>query len=227
MDTFSLVSGLCSAIGPSGYEDGVFDFVKNHLVNIFDSIESAGDTLFTLLMIKRDYTKAIFIDNFFNNMFIWGSKYHQGVDKNNLHSTKNIRIIFEECMKLFEEFWNSQEIMSYKGLNLIKDIENLYKYFIQIKNNLKYVGFNSKDGFVKLINDDLINDNNFNEYEICLSKFNIGNFVPLNCGHNGALSTYESQLFEMYLNKSSFFNEKIEDNNNKIFEDKSDTNLNI
>ena len=214
---------------------GIFDFVKNHLVDIFDSIESAGDTLFTLLMIKRDYTKAVFIDNFFNNMFIWGSKYHQTGEKNNLHSTRNIRFILEECMKLFEEFWNSQEIVTYKGLTLIKDIENLYKYFIHIQNNLKYVGLNSKEGFVKLINDKLINDNNYNDYEKCLSKYNIGNFVPLSCGHNGALSSEESELFDMYINKSSFFNEKIEENVNKIYEDKedhsgsdgSDSNLNI
>ena len=37
--------------------------MKHHLTDIFDSVESAGDTLFSLLTIKRDYTKEVFIDN--------------------------------------------------------------------------------------------------------------------------------------------------------------------
>ena len=202
---------------------GVFDFVKNHMVDILDSIESAGDTLFTLLIIERDYTKEIFIDNFFNNMFIWGSKHYQMGDKFNLHNTKNIKNIFDECMKLFEEFWNSQEIISYKGLPLLKDIDTLYKYFIQIQNNLKYVGLLTKEGYYKLTNDE-----NNNSYEKCLEKINIGNLVPLNCGHNGFLSIQESEIFEMYLNQSNFFNDNIEeylkDENDKLYEDKEDVN---
>ena len=199
---------------------GIFDFVKNHLIDIFDSIESAGDTLFSLICIKRDYTKAVFIDNFFNNMFIWGSKCNEY----ELHSTKNIQKMFEDIMKLFEEFWNSQEILSYKGLTLIKDIDILYKYFIQIQDNLKYIGFNSKDGFIKLINKNSIDDS----YEQCLIEYNLGNFVPLHCGHNGALNAEEAGLLERYLEKSSFFNDKKEDltenDNNKNAEDNNDIN---
>ena len=194
---------------------GIFDFVKNHIIDIFDSIESAGDTLFSLICIKRDYTKEVFIDNFFNNMFIWGSNLNESV----LHSTKNIKKMFENIMKLFEEFWNSQEILSYKELNLLKDIENIYKYFIQIQNNLKYVGLNTKDGFVKLINEDS-NDNN-NDYEKCLKQYNIGNLVPIHCGHNGALNTEEAALLERYLTKSSFLNDK---NGENIEEDNDDIN---
>ena len=189
----------------------IFNFVKNHMIDIFDSIESSGDTLLTLIILKRsDYGKSIYIDNFFNNMFIWGSKYYKYGDKNYLPKTKNIKYIFEECMKLFEEFWSSQEIISYKNLPLIKDIEIIYKYFIQIQNNLKYVGFNTKDGFVRLINEDLIDNNDSeNDYEKCLANYNIGHLVPLNCGHNGILSMEENDIFDMYLKKSSFFNDTI------------------
>ena len=190
---------------------GIFDFVKNHMMDIFDTMESAGDTLYTLIKIKRDYTKAVFIDNFFNNMFIWGSLYYKRVQNNNLHSTKNIKKIFENCMIIFEEFWKSQEIMSFKELTLIKEIENLYKYFLLIQNNLKNVGLNTKDGFVKLINENLIDNN---DYEQSLNKINIGNFIPLKCGHNGSLSTEEAELLEMFLNKSSFMNDYNEKNIN-------------
>ena len=115
-----------------------------------------------------------------------------------------------------------------KGLTLLKDIENIYKYFIQIQNNLKNVGFHTKDGFVKLINEELIdNDNNINDYEQCLVNLNRGNYVPLHCGHNGALSTGEYELFETFLMKSTFYNDKIaqkiNDEKNKIDED-SDIN---
>ena len=189
--------------------NNIFDFLKNNMKDIFDSIESSGDTFFTLFILKRDYTKAVFIDNFFNNMFIWGSKYYKESGQFNLHSTKNIKKIFEDSMKLFEEFMNSQEIISNKELILIKDIENVYKYFIQIQNSLKYVGLNTKEGFVKLINEDLIDEN---DYEQCLIKINIGYFIPLNCGHNGALSSEEAELFEKYLSKSSFLNDKMESN---------------
>ena len=202
---------------------GVFDFVKNHMLDILDSIESSGDTLFTLLILERDYTQSVFIDNFFNNMFIWGSKGYQTGERYNLHSTKKIKKIFDECLKLFEEFWNSQEIISYKGLPLIKDIDILYKYFIQIQKNLNYIGLYSKDGYTKLINED-----NDDSYEKNLEKINIGQLVPLTCGHNGAMSMEESDIFEMYLNQSNFINdnkeEDLNDENDKINEDKDDGN---
>ena len=44
----------------------IFDFVKRNMLEIFESIESAGDTLLSLNIIKRDYTKEVYIDNFFN-----------------------------------------------------------------------------------------------------------------------------------------------------------------
>ena len=208
---------------------GIFDFVKNHMTDIFDSIESAGDTLFTLLSIKRDYAKEVYIDNFFNSMFIWGCKTSQNNDENNLHSVKNIQKIFADCMKLFEEFWNSSEIISYKGLTLMKDIDSLYRYFIIIQNNLKNVGLNTKDGFIKLINEELIDDdNNNNTYDKCLKRLNRGNFVPLHCGHNGALNSEEYELFESFLNKSSFYsdiNEK-QTNNETIKTDEETDDIN-
>ena len=202
---------------------GVFDFVKNHMFDILDSIESSGDTLFTLLILERDYTKSIFIDNFFNNMFIWGSKCYKTGEKYNLHSTKKIRNIFDECLKLFEEFWNSQEIISYKGLPLIKDIDILYKYFIKMQKNLNYVGLYTKEGYNQLINED-----NDDSYEKKLEKINIGHLVPLTCGHNGAMSIEESDIFEMYLSQSNFINDNMEedlkDENDKLNEDKDDGN---
>ena len=209
---------------------GIFDFVKNHMTDIFDSIESSGDTLFSLLMIKREYTKAVFIDNFFNNMFIWGCKLFNSTNQNNLHSTKNIKKIIDDTMKLFEDFWNSPEIMNCRELTLIKDIEAIYNYFEVIQNNLRYVGLNTKEGFIKLINDNLIDENNnYYDYEQILKKINIGNYVPLHCGHNGVLNNEEAELLQKFLSKSSFMNEKndekdIKDNGDKLEEDSDEIN---
>lgn len=209
---------------------GIFDFVKNHMTDIFDSIESSGDTLFSLLMIKREYTKAVFIDNFFNNMFIWGCKLFSSTNQNNLHSTKNIKKIIDDTMKLFEDFWNSPEIMNCRELTLIKDIEAIYNYFEVIQNNLRYVGLNTKEGFIKLINDNLIDENNnYYDYEQILKKINIGNYVPLHCGHNGVLNNEEAELLQKFLSKSSFMNEKndekdIKDNGDKLEEDSDEIN---
>ena len=85
-------------------------------------------------------------------MFIWGSVVPNKNDGYlQIHKLKNIKNVFKNTMKLFEEFMNSQEIMSYKQLTLVKEINNIYKYFSQITQNLEYVGLNTKNGFIKLI----------------------------------------------------------------------------
>ena len=193
---------------------GIFDFVKEHMLEILDSVQCAGDSLFSLIEIKSDYTKSIYIDNFFNNMFIWGSVVPNKNDGNlQFHKLKNIKNVFKNTMKLFEEFMNSQEIMSYKQLTLVKEINNIYKYFSQITQNLEYVGLNTKNGFIKLIKEkeDIIDDKNKEmSYEKCLMELNRGYYVPLYCGHNGSLSKEEKEMLDNYLMKSPFMNNEIE-----------------
>ena len=47
-------------------------------------------------------------------------------------------------------------------------------------------------------------------YEKCLMELNRGNYVPLYCGHNGALSKEEKEMLDYYLMKTSFMNNDIE-----------------
>ena len=196
----------------------IFDFVKRNILDIFESIESTGDTLLSLTTIKRDYTKEVFIDNFFNNMFIWGTKLgSDDISEYYEHPTKNIKYIFNETIKKFDEFFNSQEIINNKELSLVKCIDVIYKYFSQIQNNLKNIGLQSKDGLVKLINEDLIDSRNISsdyDYEQYLLKLNRGYLIPLSCGHNGSLSNEESELLLKFLMKSRFYNEQPENNQN-------------
>ena len=184
---------------------GIFDFVKDHMLEILDSIQSAGDTLLSINIYKTDYTKYVFIDNFFNNMFIWGSfVYNRNNENIQIHKLKNVKTIFNYTMKLFDEFINSQEIMSYKQLTLVKEINTIYKYFSQIYQNLENIGLKTKNGFIKLINEDLIEDKNNLSYEKCLMELHRGNYVPLYCGHNGALSKEEKETLDYFLMKTSF-----------------------
>ena len=194
---------------------GIFDFVKEHMFEILDSVQSAGDTLLTLNSLKTDYLKYIFIDNFFNNMFIWGSFLYNSNNENiQIHKLKNVKTIFNDTMKLFEEFINSLENMNYKQLTLVKEINTIYKYFSQISQNLENIGLKTKNGFIKLIDDDLIEDKDDNiSYEKCLLELNRGNYVPLYCGHNGALSKEEKETLDYYLMKTSFMNNGIENLN--------------
>ena len=184
---------------------GIFDFVKDHMLEILDSVQSAGDTLLSINIYKTDYTKYVFIDNFFNNMFIWGSfVYNRNNEIIQIHKLKNVKTIFNYTMKLFDEFINSQEIMSYKQLTLVKEINTIYKYFSQIFQNLENIGLKTKNGFIKLINEDLIEDKNNLSYEKCLMELHRGNYVPLYCGHNGALSKEEKETLDYFLMKTSF-----------------------
>ena len=195
---------------------GIFDFVKEHMLEILDSVQCAGDTLISINIFKSNYAKFIFIDNFFNNMFIWGSfLYNRNNENIQVHKLSNVKTMFNNTMKLFDEFINSQEIMSYKQLTLVKEINTIYKYFSQIYQNLENIGLKTKNGFIKLINEDLIEDKNNLSYEQCLMELNRGNYVPLYCGHNGALSKEEKETLDYFLMKTSFMKNEIENINNE------------
>ena len=209
---------------------GIFDFVKDHMLEILDSVQSAGDTLLSINIYKTDYTKYVFIDNFFNNMFIWGSfVYNRNNENIQIHKLKNVKTIFNYTMKLFDEFINSQEIMSYKQLTLVKEINTIYKYFSQIFQNLENIGLKTKNGFIKLINEDLIEDKNNLSYEKCLMELHRGNYVPLYCGHNGALSKEEKETLDYFLMKTSFMkneNDKLNIENISTNEENDLINMN-
>ena len=114
-------------------------FIENNILDIFNMFESAGSTFSKILNNKSNYTKSIFIDNFFNDLFIWGTQ------NNNMEcSINNIEINLNEFMYLFTEFLSSNELKSYKNQYLVKEIEQLHKYFIIIQKNIKYVWFKFK-----------------------------------------------------------------------------------
>ena len=198
---------------------GIFDLVKTHMEEILRSFESGGDTLYTLLTLNKDFNKLNFLENFFNNLFIWGTKNKELDNLNNLaiYSTSNIKKNIDNFIQIFDEFLNSQEFISSKKFKILKDIGMIFKYFEQIQNSLKFMGvINKTNEITRLVkNNGEVN----NEYEENLIRVNRGHLVSLSCGHNGNLNEEEEKTFEKYLNESEFFKTKEsndESNDNKV-----------
>ena len=186
------------------------DFIKSKMNSILEKFTSAGDNLSKLITKNTKYQQKLFIENFFNNLFIWGT-YDKRDDYGCIyHSTEYIDIMLSKVISMLNLFLNSQEIAPYKKINIIKIIENFYNYLIKIKNNMRFLGIRTKNGFVSLSDD--------NNYEKELIKLGRGNLVWLNCGHNGLLFSEENMVLKHYLKESDLFkkekNEIIRNDNN-------------
>jgi hypothetical protein len=204
---------------------GLIDLIRNKMSSCLKSFKSAGDNLYNLTTKTSRYNQILFIENFFNNLFIWGT-YDKRDDYGSVyHSTEYIEVMISSVINMLELFLSSQEIISFKKIDVIKDIECFYNYIIKIKNNLKFLGIKNKNYFVLL---------NYGEnYEKELIKLGRGNFVWLNCGHNGLPCIEENMVFKHYLKQSDLFKEVKEDkneiinNNNDINNDDNLGNENI
>ena len=187
---------------------GLRDFIKDKMSSCFEIFKSAGDNLNKLMIKTSRYNQNLFIENFFNNLFIWGT-YDKRDDYGSVyHSTEYIDGMLSKVIDSLNLFLNSQEIISYKNINIIKDIEDFYNFLIKIKNNIKYLGIRNENNFIFL--------SNGNNYEKELLKLGRGHFVWLSCGHNGLPSTEENIVFKHYLRESLLFkNEEKNINNNK------------
>ena len=110
-------------------------------------------------------------------------------------------------------FLSSPEIKFYKNIDIINDIETVYNYLITIKTNIRYLGIKNKKGFVFL--------SDGSNYEKELIKLGRGNFVWLNCGHNGLPSSEEKFALKHYLKETDFFKKVKNDKINVNEEDKN------
>ena len=194
---------------------GICDFIRNKMKLCLGKFISAGDNLNTLLTKNWNYHKNLFIENFFNNLFIWGT-YDKIDDYGSIyHSTENIDIMLSKVINLLNLFLNSQEISSFKKSKIIQDIETFYNYVIKIRNNLRFLGIKSNDSFVFL--------SDGNNYEKELIKLGRGNLVWLNCGHNGIPCSEEFLVIKHYLKQSDLF--KKEENEISTYKDDNNENF--
>ena len=202
----------------------IMHFITHKMSEFFDYFESAGASLIYLLEAKNNRNKRIFINNFFNNLLVWGNKQISG----DLHSftTKYKQKVFKDAAQALENFLESQEIINVKNTKIIKDIEILYKYLKQMESNIKLLSLhvknnnnynknniNNEEIEFSLSNNHFISNKNTisslnlenDNYEEILKKIGKGNLISLNCGHNGSLNFDEILTFEYFLKESGFF----------------------
>ena len=198
--------------------------------DIFIHFSSAGDYLSTLFNIKKDWRKIIFINNFFNNLIIWGTKNYDEND-NSVHyfTTENLNWIFSDLKKNLENFLNQEDIKKCSHMKIFSYVEKFTNYISIFEQNfdLLYIKrndnfFNSQNLFTnnsfinnssssgnQVINNDQntlseINPNK-NNYENTLIKIGRGNLLNLQCGHNGGLNFEELETLMKHMNLSGIF----------------------
>ena len=139
----------------------------------------------------------MFIENFFNNLFIWGT-YDKLDDYGSIyHSTEFIGMMIEKNIKDLNSFLKSETLNNYKSTEIISNINLFYNDLILVQKNMKFLLIKTGKEYVYL--------NDGEKYENELIKLGRGNLVSLFCGHNGQLSEEENIVFKYYLNKSDLF----------------------
>ena len=187
---------------------GIFEFIKKSINYCFLKFESSGDSLLRLQTIKGEYRQKLFIENFFNNLFIWGT-YDKKDDFGCVYfSTEHIDDMLFRQINILNDFYNSSEIAGCKKLKIMKDIDLYREFIIKIKQNIKYVALKN-DGVFTLLK-------NGKEYEKGLIKLGRGNLVGLHCGHNGILKVQENMVFKKYIIESKYLYSEKNINNNQM-----------
>ena len=188
-------------------QPNIIGFIKEKISKILRNFTSSGDILYRICEINNSkYNQNLFIENFFNNLFIWGT-YDKLDDYGSIyHSTEFIGMMIEKNIKDLNSFLKSETLNNYKSTEIISNINLFYNDLILVQKNMKFLLIKAGKEYVYL--------NDGEKYENELIKLGRGNLVSLFCGHNGQLSEEENIVFKYYLNKSDLF----------IFDDNGDIN---
>ena len=137
--------------------------------------------------INYNRLKVLYINNFFNNFFIWGAKDFKEDENNNSNDNvnendRNIHLLKTENIPFYLE----------KSIDILNKMLNMEKYMLSLNennnvlNNIHII----KNGLIKM--KDNLEMINFNEN---ISK---GHLIRLNCGHNNIFSgTQENTIVEI------------------------------
>ena len=201
-------------------QQNIVEYINTQIFEIFINFKSAGDSLYRITKINDNkYNQNLFVENFFNNLFIWGT-YDKLDDYGSIYnSTEFIENMLEKNINIINAFLNSENIINFKNLEIIKYINSFFDYLIVIKKRIKSIVIKTDNKIISL--------NDGEKYENQLIKLGKGYLVSLNCGHNGLLSDEEDIVFKFYLNKSELFfsdkniNEYEYDNSNNIFNEEN------
>ena len=121
---------------------GVDVFIRNKLSEFFENFESAGDCLYALCLMKSNFKKKVFINNFFSNLLVWGNKCmlrDNNGDDIQLFTTSDIEDAFTRYIEYLNTFLNAQEIQNYKSNTIIVNATMLHGYLTQMKGNIRHL----------------------------------------------------------------------------------------
>ena len=189
-------------------QSNISEYIHNKIAEILQNFRGAGDTLYRITKINNNnYNQNLFLENFFNNLFVWGT-YDKLDDYDCIYnSTEFIDKMIEKVINITNKFLNSEEINNNKNLDIINYINIFNDYLIIIRKKIKSLAIKTSKGFIYL--------NEGEKYENEFIKLGRGNLVSLSCGHNGRLSEEETMVFKYYLNKSELF--KVNKDNKDIY----------
>ena len=132
-----LMAGLASSMV---LDEAREDFIKNKLTELLDMIESAGDTLYSVVLLKEQRQKKMFIKNFFSNLIVWGIKENVDHFDDLYHfSTVNIHRNITDAIEFLDSFLSSQELQGAKEQPIIQMVVTLRDLFKIMSNNIKCI----------------------------------------------------------------------------------------
>ena len=153
-----------------------------YLNRFFECFSSGSEDLICYNKYNSKRLKTLYIDNFFNNFFIWGTKLNdENKEKNIYYNTNNNLNYLEKAIDI---------------LNLIPSMESNLSELNNRENILKDVGM-VKDGIKRIRHnlDKIKVDENLNK----------GYLIRLKCGHNVFLKGNDEKILVQILEKEGFF----------------------
>ena len=156
-------------------------FIIN-LRKFFNCFSFGSEDLIEYNKFSSKRLKLLYIDNFFNNFFIWGTKLNEeNQEKNIYYNTENNLFYIDKAIEILDVMQNLEE----KNLKKLKNKKNILNDIRQIKNGIGAMKYN--------IDNIKLSDN-----------LNKGYLIRLNCGHNVILRGNDEKTLVKILEKENF-----------------------
>lgn len=119
---------------------------------------------------------------------------------------KNSFKTIHECLVKIESFFNNIVFKNFKVHNSLQTLNTESGNLVSCRTEI--VDLNTKrNADVSLtISSEVLNMESYRSAQLSdfMKNLNIGNLVPLKCGHNGVYSGNESEMYSLYLLNSKF-----------------------
>ena len=158
------------------------NLIMINLTKFYECFSFGSDEVIYCNIFNLNRLKLLYIDNFFNNFFIWGTRnYEENLETNIYYKRENNIHYIKKAIDL---------------LNLIDKEENDLAQLNNRENILKYIKI-VKDGFIRI-------RDNIDKFQIS-DDVNKGYLIRLSCGHNIALKENDEKIMMKILKKEKFF----------------------